>query len=128
MNSCTFVGNLGKDPEVRFTKTGKAVASFSIGVKREWETKGEKKEFTDWVNVIVWGDLGETCGNNLSKGSRVFVHGRMQTRSYEAADGNKKYVTEVIADFVGIKLDGTEAKSALDSMGKAVDDDSELPF
>ncbi|MFA6812037.1 MAG: single-stranded DNA-binding protein, partial [Bacteroidaceae bacterium] len=99
MNSCAFVGNLGKDPEVRFTKTGKAVASFSIGVKREWEANGEKKEFTDWVNVVAWGKLGEYCGNNMDKGTRVIVHGRMQTRSYETADGTKKYVTEIIADF-----------------------------
>lgn len=127
MNSCTFIGNLGKSPEVRFTKTGKAVASFSIGVKREWEsTAGDKKEFTDWVNVVAWGKLGEYCGNNMDKGTRVIVHGRMQTRSYETADGTKKYVTEIIADFAAAQVD-IKPNSGLDGMGSTVDD-QEIPF
>ncbi len=101
MNSVQVLGNLTKDPEVRYTKTGRAVASFTVAVNRTWFTpQGEKRETADYIPVVAWGNLAEMVGQQLAKGSRTFVEGRFQTRSYEAQDGTKRYVTEVVANLV----------------------------
>lgn len=112
MNTIQILGNLGKDPDIRATGTGKTVASFSVAVKRKYTTKqGEDKELTDWINVVAWGSLAEAVGNQLKKGSRVFVEGRYSTRSYEDKSGNKRYVTEVIANMIAKPLEqGSFAK------------------
>lgn len=101
MNSVQVLGNLTKDPEVRYTKTGRAVASFTVAVNRTWVSpQGEQRETTDYIPVVAWGNLAEMVGQQLSKGARTFVEGRFQTRSYEAQDGTKRYVTEVVANLV----------------------------
>ena len=106
MNSVQVLGNLTRDPQIRATKTGRAVASFSIAVNRSYTTpQGEKKELTDFINVVAWGALAETVGNQLKKGTRVFVEGRYATRSYEAQDGSRRYVTEVVANMIAKPLD-----------------------
>ena len=105
MNSVQILGNLARDPEVRFTKTGRAVASFTVAATNTYfdSTTNEQKEQTAFINCVAWGKLGEAAGN-LRKGSRCFVEGRLNTRSYETQDGQKRYVTEVVANFVGVSL------------------------
>lgn len=105
MNSVQVLGNLVRDPQIRATKTGRAVASFSIAVNRSYTTaQGETRELTDFINIMAWGTLAETVGNQLRKGARVFVEGRYSTRSYEAADGSRRYVTEVVANLIALPL------------------------
>ena len=105
MNSVQVLGNLTRDPQIRATKTGRAVASFSIAVNRSYTTpQGETRELTDFINVVAWGGLAESVGNQLKKGTRVFVEGRYSTRSYEAQDGSRRYVTEVVANLIALPL------------------------
>lgn len=106
MNSVQVLGNLTRDPQIRATKTGRAVASFSIAVNRSYTTQqGETRELTDFINVVAWGALAESVGNQLKKGTRVFVESRYSTRSYEAQDGSRRYVTEVVANMIAKPLD-----------------------
>lgn len=101
MNAVQLLGNLGRDPIIRATKTGKAVATFSIAVSRIYTTpQGEQRELTDWINIVAWGPLAEAVRSELKKESRVFVAGRISTRSYDAQDGTKRYVTEVVAETI----------------------------
>lgn len=106
MNSVQLLGNLVRDPDVRSTKTGKTVTRFTVACSRYYTASdtGEQKEMTDFIPCVAWGTLAESCGNNLAKGTRVFVQGRITTRSYETQDGQKRYVTEVNCDFVGSPL------------------------
>ncbi len=99
INKAILVGNLGRDPEVRYTPSGVAVASFSIATSDEWKDKdtGEKKERTEWHRIVAWRRLGEICGEYLKKGSQVYIEGKIQTRSWEDRDGNQRYTTEIIA-------------------------------
>lgn len=111
INKVIIVGNLGGDPEVRYTPSGSAVANFSVATSESWKDKntGEKKERTEWHRIVVWGKLGELCGEYLSKGRQVYVEGRLQTRSYDDKDGVKRYMTEIIAadvQFLGSKESG----------------------
>lgn len=111
MNSVQILGNLGRDPIIRATKTGRYVASFSLAVSRNYTTpQGEQRELTDWINVVAWGPLAEAVGNQLKKGSRVFVEGRISSRSYDAQDGTKRYVTEVVANTIAVPI-GTPRSS-----------------
>ena len=97
LNRVQLIGRLGKDPESKFTPTGKKVAHFSLAISNRWKSKdGEAKEFTEWVNVEAWGRLGEVCQEYLKKGSLVFVEGRLKTDRYEN-NGETKFYTKVIA-------------------------------
>ena len=96
MNKSILVGRLGQDPEVRYTANGKAVATFNLAVTRVPGNQ-ERKEVTDWIPIVCWEKLAEVVGNNLAKGRRILVEGRLQVRSYEAQDGSKRRVAEVIA-------------------------------
>ena len=97
LNKVQLIGYLGKDPESRFTPTGKKVCHFSVAVSRRWKgSDGEQKEATDWFNVEAWGGLGEICQQYLGKGRLVFVEGRLQTDRYEH-EGETRYFTKVIA-------------------------------
>ena len=93
INQCNFIGRLGRDPEIRYTQSGKAVASFSIACS---EKRGGE-ETTEWVNVVAWEKLAEICGQYLAKGSLVFISGRMQTRKWQDKDGGTRYTTEIVA-------------------------------
>lgn len=93
LNRCDFIGRLGRDPEIRYTQSGKAVASFSIACS---EKRGGE-ETTEWVNVVAWEKLAEICGQYLVKGSLVFISGRMQTRKWQDKDGGTRYTTEIVA-------------------------------
>jgi len=98
VNKAILIGRLGRDPEVRYTPDGTAVANFSIATSREWKDKatGEKKEQTEWHRIVAFGRTGEICGEYLSKGSQVYIEGRLQTRDWEDKEGNKKYTTEIV--------------------------------
>jgi single-strand DNA-binding protein len=93
-----LIGNLGADPEIRYTPSGAAVANFNMATKAQWTTKeGEKQDKTEWHRIVAWRRLGEICGEYLHKGSLVYIEGRLQTRSWEDRDGNKRYTTEIVA-------------------------------
>jgi len=96
LNRVQLIGYLGKDPESRFTPTGKKVAHFSLAVTQRWKTSGETKEYTEWITVEAWGGLGETCQKYLHKGSLVYLEGRLKTDKYEDK-GETKYFTKVVA-------------------------------
>jgi len=98
VNKAILVGNLGRDPEVRFTPSGKAVAKFPVATSERWtDQEGNRQERTEWHNIIVWGKQAETCGQYLSKGRQVYVEGAIRSRQYDDKEGNKRYITEIIA-------------------------------
>ena len=96
LNRVQLIGRLGKDPEGKFTPTGKKVTHFSLAISQRWKTGGEMKEYTEWVNVEAWGRLGEVCQEYLKKGSLVYLEGRLKTEKYEDK-GETKYYTKVVA-------------------------------
>lgn len=93
-----LIGNLTRDPELRYTPQGSAVCSFGLATNREWNVDGQKKEAADFHNVVAWGKLGELCGQLLVKGTKVYVEGRLQTREWTNDGGEKRYKTEVVID------------------------------
>lgn len=98
INKVILIGNLGKDPEVRYSQTGTSIASFSIATTETWKKQdGSKEEQTEWHKIVAFGRLGEICGEYLSKGSKVYLEGRLQTRKWEDKDGNTRYTTEIVA-------------------------------
>ena len=97
LNRVQLIGRLGKDPESKYTPTGKKVAHFSLAVSQRWKTAGEMKEYTEWVNIEAWGRLGEVCQEYLKKGSLVYLEGRLKTEKYEDKEGETKYYTKVVA-------------------------------
>lgn len=113
LNKVMIIGNLGKDPEMRFTANGSSVATFSVAVSRQIPSgEGERREETEWFSVVAWNKLAELCNQYLQKGRKVYVEGRLQTRSWDAQDGTKKYRTEVIAQevqFLDSQRDGVGA-------------------
>ena len=129
MNQVQLLGNLARDAELRFTQNGKAVAIFTVAATNTYvdSTTNETKEQTAFINCVAWGKTGEAVGN-CKKGDRLLVNGRIQTRSYEDSNGQKKYVTEVVADFVGKKLDGEfDGGSNFDSFD-TTNQDENIPF
>lgn len=98
VNKVILVGNLTRDPELRYTPQGTAVASFGLATNREWVSEGVKKEAADFHNIVAWNKLGELCAQLLHKGSKVYVEGRLQTRDWVNDDGQKRYKTEVVID------------------------------
>lgn len=136
MNKVILVGRLTRDPEVKYTPSGKMVATFTLAVDRAYTANKEQKE-TDFVPIVVWGNTAEFCGNYLNKGSKILVDGRLQVRSYEK-DGQRRYVTEVIANSVdslerrsstgGPSNDNQQVKDSIASFGSDVDINDEVPF
>jgi single-strand DNA-binding protein len=112
LNKVMLIGNLGADPEMRYTQSNQAVCNFRIATTDVWNDKnGQKQERTEWHRIVVWGRPAEACGNYLKKGRPVFIEGRIQTREWEDKDGNKRYTTEIVADrvqFLGSRQDGAE--------------------
>ena len=132
LNSCNFIGNVGRDPEIRTTQSGDKVASFSMAISEAWKGKdGERHERTEWIKCKVWGALAGVVESCVRKGSRLYVSGQMQTREYEK-DGVKRYVTEIVLNRDGklIMLDkassGDNAESPRTPGGGSLDD--EIPF
>jgi len=97
VNKVILIGNLGADPEVRYTQNGTAVANFRIATTETWKKDGEKEEQTEWHRIVTFARLAEICGEYLSKGSKVYIEGRIQTRKWEDRDGNPRYTTEIVA-------------------------------
>ena len=116
VNKAIVLGNLGQDPEVRYTQGGQAVASFSVATSETFNDKnGERQERTEWHRIVAWGKTAELCGEYLRKGRQVYVEGRLQTRNWEDKDGQKRYTTEIVAQ--NVQFLGGRQDSAGDSMG-----------
>ncbi len=111
MNQVICRGRLGRDPQIRTTSKGTAVASFSVACDRMYNDK----KLTDWINVVAWGKLAEAMGNLVRKGDEVLVQGRMGTRKYTAKDGSERYITEVTAEFIGKSIVPPASGSGLSS-------------
>ena len=131
MNKCILIGNLTKDPELTTTSNGVAVCRFSIAVSRRYANSDGERE-TDFLNIVVWRSLGENCHKFLKKGSKVGVVGNIQSRSYDATDGTKRYVTEIVAEeveFLSTKTQDEAGRPAQAEVSKLqpIDDDG-LPF
>lgn len=128
LNKVHLIGNLGREPEMRYTANGNAVTNFPLAVSRSYMKGDVRSEETEWVSVVTWNKLAELLGQHLQKGRKVYVEGRLATRSWEQ-DGQKKYRTEVVADHV-LFLDkapsGTEWQQGMPNEGDL--DPSDLPF
>lgn len=98
VNKAVLIGNLGKDPELRYTPSGTAICTFSLATTDRFKNKqGEQQDKTEWHNIVVWAGLAEICGKYLTKGKQVYIEGRIQNRSYDDRDGNKIYISEIVA-------------------------------
>ena len=118
VNKAILVGNLGKDPELRYTPSGTAVCTFSIATTDRFKNKqGEQQERTEWHNIVVWAGLAEICGKYLTKGKQVYIEGRIQNRTYDDRDGNKRYISEIVASEM-------QMLSRSGEQSRAQDDDS----
>lgn len=127
MNKVVLIGRMTKDPELKFTPgTGTSVATFTMAVPRRFKKEGQPD--ADFIPIVVWGKQAESTANYMSKGKLLSVAGRIETRSYEAKDGGRRYVTEVVADEVSFLEYGNknEGQAANDYM--PVDDDNSMPF
>ena len=121
INKAIIVGNLGRDPEVKYTQNGTAVCNFSVATT--YKAK-DKEPTTEWHKVVAWGRLAEICGEYLTKGSQVYIEGRLQTRSWDDQDGNKRYTTEIVAS--EMKMLGGKGKS--DNAPEQQPDSDDIPF
>jgi single-strand DNA-binding protein len=128
INKVILVGNLGQDPEIRYTADGRPIANFSIATSESWKDKnsGEKREKTEWHRVVVFGKLAEICGEYLSKGRQVYIEGKLQTRKWQGQDGQDRYTTEVVIDsfngtmqMLGTRDDGGGGGGARPASGSA---------
>ncbi len=99
LNKVMIIGNLGRDPEMRYTPSGRPVTTFSVATSRSWHSAdGERHEETEWFNIVTWGSLAEICNQHLHKGQQVYIEGRLQTRRWDDAEGNKHFSTELVAN------------------------------
>jgi len=116
VNKAILIGNLGADPEARYTQSGAAVTNFRIATSEKWTGKdGQPQERTEWHRIVTFGRLAETCRDYLSKGRQVYVEGRIQTRQWEVRDGNKRWTTEIVAQtvrFLGSRGDRGDVPSS----------------
>lgn len=136
VNKVILIGNLGKDPEVRFTPNGRALAKFPVATSEKWtDQDGNRQERTEWHNVVVWGKQAETCGQYLAKGRQVFVEGSIRTRQYDDKDGNKRYMTEIVARDVrflggrsGAPADSGASVPPGEDAGPGSPDEDDIPF
>lgn len=125
LNKASLLGHVGKEPEVRYTNTGKAVATFSMATSEKYKDgSGELQEKTTWHNIVAWEKLAEICQKYVSKGKQLYIEGRIENRSYDDKDGQKKYISEIIARdiiLLGDKTGGTQQP-------ETSNDDSDLGF
>ena len=128
INKVILLGNLGKDPDTRFTATGKAVTRFSLATSNTWVNgNGEKQQATEWHSVVVWGKQGEACGQFLEKGQQVFIEGELRHRTFDNKDGKEQYVTEIIAQKVRF-LGGGNGKAKEEQPPQVDPDGDDIPF
>lgn len=132
LNKVMLIGNLGRDPEMRYTPSGRPVTTFSLATNRTWKTSdGEKRSETEWFNVVAWGSLAEICNQYLKKGQQVYIEGRLQSRSWEDDEKNKHQTTEVVAkEMVMLGDRRKEAPSDNEEIqpDASSEDDDEFPF
>jgi single-strand DNA-binding protein len=139
VNKAILIGNLGKDPELKYTPSGKAVATFSLATTDRWTSQdGQKQEQTVWHNIVAWGRQGELIKEYLSKGRQVYIEGRIVNRSYDDKDGNKRYISEIVVQsfqFIGNRGAGstnavpeTDVNNDISQEQPATNNDDDLPF
>lgn len=138
VNKVILVGNLGKDPEIRHTEGGVAVANFTVATSETFKdrTSGERKTQTEWHNVVLWRGLAEIAEKYLHKGNQVYIEGKLRTRSWQDKDGNTRYTTEIVGEnmtMLGKKEEGESNRSTVaaatpSKAPEAQDDDDDLPF
>jgi single-strand DNA-binding protein len=126
LNKIMIIGRLGRDPEMRYTPSGRPVTSFTVATSRMWNTsEGERRVETEWFNVVAWSNLAEICKQHLSKGQQVYIEGRLQTRNWDDSEGNKHTSTEIVANEMIILSERREAEGS--SEAESVEED-EFPF
>jgi len=130
LNKVMIIGHLGRDPEMRFTPSGRPVTTFTVATNRTWNTTdGEKHNETEWFNVVAWGNLAEICKQYLTKGQQVYVEGRLQTRKWEDNDNIKRTSVEIVASEMMILGDRHDAnQSTSDPSEPDLINDEEYPF
>jgi single-strand DNA-binding protein len=130
LNKVMIIGKLGRNPEMRYTPSGRPVTSFSVATNRSWvNADGERREDTEWFNVVAWGNLAEICKQYLTRGQQVYVEGRLQTRGWQDQDGKKHYRTELVANemiMLGERR-GAEATEGSQESAAALEN-NEFPF
>jgi single-strand DNA-binding protein len=131
INKVMLIGNLGADPEVRFTPGGQAVANFRMATNESWTDKaGVKQDRTEWHRIVVWGKLAELCGEYLKKGRQAYIEGKLQTREWNDKEGKKNYTTEIVAQtvqFLGGPAGGAPGGPRRDDPGASPPDDMGPP-
>ena len=135
LNKVMVIGHLGKDPEMRYTPSGRPVTTFSVAVSRSWNTAdGERRSETEWFNIVSWGNLAEICKQYLHKGQQVYIEGRLQTRRWEDKEGQKHTNVEVVANemmMLGERKDynkSSQESKQEDEPSEPVADEDEFPF
>ena len=126
VNKAILIGHLGKDPELRYTQSGRAVASFTLATNERWTTQdGQKQESTTWHNIVAWGKQAEVIKEYLGKGRQIYIEGRIANRSYDDKEGNKRYVSEVVVQ--NFQFLGSRGDSGGGSAGPSGQPDPDLP-
>ena len=129
VNKVMLIGNLGGDPELKYTQSGTAVCSFSIATKETWGTGDKKEEKTEWHKIVAWSKLAKICGEYLKKGSPVYIEGRLQTRSWDDKDGIKRYTTEVVVSSMQMLGSNKQGNTSTGSQEEAPPpSDEHIPF
>ena len=130
LNKCMIIGNLGKDPEMRYTPSGQAVTQFTVACNRNYkDAQGERQEETEWFRVVAWGQQAEFSAEYLRKGNKVFVEGRIQTRQWQDQQGQKRYTTEIVAtnmQMLGSRGERSEAPAGQPDHGATVPPDDSV--
>jgi len=128
LNKVMIIGNLGRDPEMRYTPSGRPVTTFSVASSRTWNTsEGEKRVETEWFNVVAWSSLAEICKQHLTKGQQVYIEGRLQTRHWDDSEGNKHTSVEIVASEMIILGERRDSGETTTSDAETVEED-EFPF
>ncbi|HID10391.1 MAG TPA: single-stranded DNA-binding protein [Candidatus Latescibacteria bacterium] len=130
VNKAILIGNLGADPELRYTPSGRPVATFRIATTDVWtDANGERQERTEWLRIVAWDRLAEICGEYLRKGSKVYIEGRIQTRTWEDQNGIQRYTTEIVArDMRMLDARPTAPEEASGEEPPVVEGEEDLPF
>lgn len=130
LNKVMVIGRLGRDPEMRYTPSGRPVTTFSVATSRSWNTAdGERRTETEWFNVVSWGNLAEICKQYLNKGQQVYVEGRLQTRYWDDAEGNKHSSTEIVANEMIMLGDRRENNQNMEMEESDIaEDEEDFPF
>ncbi len=126
LNKVMIIGRLGRDPEMRYTPSGKPVTTFNVATSRTWNTsEGERRVETEWFNIVAWGNLAEICKQYLTKGQQVYVEGRLQSRTWDDSEGNKHTSVEIVANEMIMLSERREAEGS--SEAESIEED-EFPY